>query len=130
MLALLFALFFAVHAANLRRPDLAMARLKRRREQSNSSRPTTYESVRKRGGASTIPDASDRATAESAQPAERHPITHHCPIPGCEKGFEGSRRGWCTHVASARLRPGWQSEVIDSEDRKRLFREEFGDWFE
>ena len=127
MLALLFAFFFILYAANLGRPDLAMARLVRSREESNSKRSTSYESVRKRGEVSAVRGSSDRPTAGSSS---RRGIVHRCPIPGCEKVFEGSRRGWDSHVASARLHPGWQPEAIDGEDRKRLFREEFGVWFE
>ena len=57
-------------------------------------------------------------------------VVYRCPIPGCDKVFIGSRGGWDTHVGSVRLHPAWKSSVGDPKMRKRLFREEFGDWFE
>lgn len=55
---------------------------------------------------------------------------YRCPIPGCGKVFGGSRAGWDAHVGSTRLHPQWRRGVADPEERKRLFREEFRDWFE
>jgi len=53
----------------------------------------------------------------------------HCPIPGCSMEFLGSRGGWDGHVLSLRTHPEWHPEVDDPEERKRLFKEEYGTWF-
>ena len=55
---------------------------------------------------------------------------YRCPISGCGKVFGDSRRGWDAHVGSARMHRGWRSEIDNPEERKRAFREEYGDWFE
>ena len=70
--------------------------------------------------------ASRAGAGSGANGGEAYP----CPIPGCGKVFAGSRGGWDAHVGSARLHPQWRRGVADPEERKRLFREEFGDWFE
>ena len=67
--------------------------------------------------------------AESGSSANRG-VVYPCPIPGCEKVFSGSRGGWDAHVGSARAHPEWWPGVDDPEERKRLFRDEFRDWFE
>ena len=59
-----------------------------------------------------------------------HGVVYPCPIPGCDKVFSGSRGGWDAHVGSVRLHPEWRPRVGEPEERKRLFREEFRDWFE
>ena len=51
-----------------------------------------------------------------------------CPIPGCSKVFHVSRGGWDAHVGSLRRHPGWHPDVPDPEERKRIFRDEYGDW--
>ncbi len=53
-----------------------------------------------------------------------------CPIPDCSKKFYGSRRGWDAHVASFRMHPEWHSEIRNDAERKRLFRQEFPNWFQ
>ena len=58
-----------------------------------------------------------------------HDTEYRCPIPGCERVFVGSRRGWDAHVGSARLHRGWRPDVADPKERRRMFREEFGHWF-
>lgn len=55
--------------------------------------------------------------------------TYRCPIPGCGKVFAGSRGGWDGHAGSLRKHPDWNPEVTDPEQRRQLFRREFGDWF-
>ena len=67
--------------------------------------------------------------AESGSSANRG-VVYRCPIPGCEKVFSGSRRGWDAHVGSARVHPEWWPGLDDPEERKRLFRDAFRDWFE
>ena len=52
-----------------------------------------------------------------------------CPIPGCPKVFYVSRGGWDAHVASHRTHPDWHPEVLDPEERKRLFKETYARWF-
>ena len=64
-----------------------------------------------------------RETVSTALP------TYRCPIPGCEKMIVGSRGGWDGHVGTLRKHPYWQPEVTEPEQRRRLFRREFGDWF-
>ncbi len=51
-----------------------------------------------------------------------------CPIPGCDKVFKSGRLGWDAHVASRRVHPWWHPHIADPEERKRLFRLEFGNW--
>ncbi len=53
-----------------------------------------------------------------------------CPIPGCAKIFHGSRGGWDAHIASLCKHPNWHPSVQDDEKRKRLFKREYGYWFE
>ena len=63
---------------------------------------------------------------------ERHPETgvpHACPIPGCAHVFHDSRGGWDAHVATHGRHPGWHPETSDPEERKRLFRVEFPEFF-
>lgn len=71
---------------------------------------------------------------------DRRPVRRHtssesgggeypCPIPGCPKVFHGSRGGWDAHVESLRKHPDWRPDVSDAEERKRIFRDEYGDWF-
>ena len=55
---------------------------------------------------------------------------YRCPIPGCDKVFSGSRRGWDRHVESPRMHPNWHPEVRDPDERKRLFMRDYLEWFE
>jgi len=52
-----------------------------------------------------------------------------CPIPGCQKVFNGSRGGWDAHSGSLKKHPEWHPEIDDPEGRKARFRAEFADWF-
>jgi len=52
-----------------------------------------------------------------------------CPIPGCEKIYEGTRGGWDSHVASVRAHSLWHPEVVSAEERKLRFKEEFSEFF-
>ena len=67
--------------------------------------------------------------AESGSSANRGG-PYPCPIPDCKKVFSGSRGGWDAHVGSARAHPEWRPGVGDPEERKRLFRDEFRQWFD
>ena len=49
-----------------------------------------------------------------------------CPIPGCSKIFRNSRGGWDTHVGSLRKHPDWHPDVSNPEERKRIFKAEYG----
>jgi len=74
------------------------------------------------------------ARSGSAKRAPRQPRLGEsevvaCPIPGCTKVFAG-RGGWDAHVASLRTHPGWHPDVSGAAERKRLFREAFGWFFE
>lgn len=53
-----------------------------------------------------------------------------CPIPDCSHIFESGRGGWDAHVASLRMHPNWRHDVPASEERKRLFKLEFPEFFE
>ena len=75
----------------------------------------------RKAGTAPVPKAGSASTTA---------LAYRCPIPGCEKVFSGSRRGWDAHVGSARLHPEWRPGVGDPEERKRLFREEFRECFE
>ncbi len=52
-----------------------------------------------------------------------------CPIPGCQKVFNGSRGGWDAHIGSLKKHPEWHPEIDDPEGRKARFKAEFTDWF-
>ncbi len=52
-----------------------------------------------------------------------------CPIAGCSKVFGGTSGGWDSHVEGLGKHPSWHAEVIDHRGRKRLFKEEFPEWF-
>lgn len=52
-----------------------------------------------------------------------------CPIQGCPKVFHGSRSGWDGHVGSLRLHSDWHRRVSDPEERRRIFKHEYADWF-
>ena len=56
-------------------------------------------------------------------------VTYGCPVPGCSNTFVGSRGGWDAHVASTRTHPDWYPGVADPDERKRLFKNEFSNWF-
>ena len=70
------------------------------------------------------------SSASSAISRSQRGNDHRCPIPGCRKIFRESRRGWDGHVGSPRMHPEWHPEVLRAKERRRLFRAEFGDWFE
>ena len=73
------------------------------------------------GSDKPLPRASSNASCSTE---------YRCPIPGCEKTFSGSRRGWDGHAGSPRLHPRWCPKIGSPEERKRIFRAEFGDWLE
>ena len=52
-----------------------------------------------------------------------------CPIPKCDRVFHGSRAGWDAHVASRAKHPDWHANIADGTDRKRLFKQQYRDWF-
>ena len=56
-------------------------------------------------------------------------VVYPCPIPACTKVFRGSRGGWDAHVESSRMHPHWHPDVTDRGKRKRLFRQQYADWF-
>ena len=56
-------------------------------------------------------------------------VTYGCPVPGCSNTFVGSRGGWDAHVASTRTHPDWYPGVADPVERKRLFKNDFSNWF-
>ena len=60
---------------------------------------------------------------------QRDGLKHPCPIPGCDKVFTGTRSGWDAHVGSSRKHPDWYPEVMDSVERKRLFKRDYPEWF-
>lgn len=85
-------------------------------------------SFRQKAQASHTPEKrssgrSKRETVSTAQP------TYRCPIPGCDKVFVGSRGGWDGHAGSLQKHPDWHPKITEPEQRRRLFRREFGDWF-
>ena len=52
-----------------------------------------------------------------------------CPIPGCAHVYRNGRGGWDARVASLRTHPDWHPEAKVGEARKRLFRQEYPDFF-
>jgi hypothetical protein len=55
--------------------------------------------------------------------------TYPCPISGCDKVYQGSRGGWDAHVGSLRIHPSWHPELERAEDRKRIFKIDFPEFF-
>ena len=55
---------------------------------------------------------------------------YSCPIPGCQKVFNGSRGGWDAHVASPKKHPEWHPEIDAPYERKARFGAKFPDWFQ
>lgn len=84
---------------------------------------------RKSGSKSRLARKAPKQRSASMSEANRGFI-RRCPIQGCEKEFRGSRGGWDAHVGSVRAHPDWLPGVNDSDERKRLFRDNFPDWFE
>ena len=93
---------------------------------SGSSKRTTEKSSRPIAGSRSRVGALPRRAASKGNRGH----VYRCPIPGCGKVFVGSRGGWDAHVGSVRLHRAWRSGINVPEERKRLFRKEFGDWFE
>lgn len=61
--------------------------------------------------------------------SDRISRTYPCPIPGCTHVFRGSRGGWDAHVGAISRHPQWHPEVVDPEERKKLFKQVFPEWF-
>jgi hypothetical protein len=69
---------------------------------------------------------------KTARPQAENPSgsrTYPCPIPGCAHVFHNTRGGWDAHVASLARHPQWHPDLQDPVERKRLFKQEFADWF-
>ena len=64
---------------------------------------------------------------ETAKPSAR--AAYPCPIPGCSKVFTVTRGGWDAHVAPRGKHSDWHPDVTDPDDRKRMFKTEYGQWF-
>jgi hypothetical protein len=60
---------------------------------------------------------------QTAQPFPR------CPIPGCLKEWPNGRGGWDAHVGSPKNHPAWHPAVVDADERRRLFKAEFPEFF-
>lgn len=69
------------------------------------------------------PAAAVRNTSSESGGAE-----YPCPIPGCSHIFRNSRGGWDTHVGSLRKHPDWHPDVSNHEERKGIFKDEYGYW--
>ena len=67
------------------------------------------------------PAAAGRNTSSESGGAE-----YPCPIPGCSKIFRRSRGGWDAHVGSLRIHPDWHPDVSNPEERKWIFKAEYG----
>ena len=77
---------------------------------------------------SDLPLSSSSPSRRSTE-ARRDGLEHPCPIPGCHKVFTGTRSGWDAHIGSSRKHPDWYPEVMDSVERKRLFKRDYPEWF-
>ena len=75
--------------------------------------------------AATPPRQAARRQAENPSGSRIYP----CPIPGCAHVFHNTRSGWDGHIGSLRQHPQWHPDLQDPEERKRLFEQEFADWF-
>ena len=91
-------------------------------------RNLTTRSQNKRSSiSSSMHDVDTRIYGPSTKSSRN--IYYFCPISGCSKRFNGSRRGWDAHVASFRMHPDWHPNIKNGAKRKRLFRKEFQKWF-
>lgn len=68
---------------------------------------------------------------EEMRAARQNGTVHEypCPIAGCPQVFYGTRGGWDGHVGSPRMHPDWHPGVTDSEERRRLFKQDYAAWF-
>jgi hypothetical protein len=80
----------------------------------------------RRGEIQSRPSTSSEARRMQVRSAGR---TFRCPIKGCEKIYEGTRRGWDGHVGSARIHPCWRPDLTSAEARKRQFELQFPEFF-
>ena len=92
------------------------------------SRNLTTRSQNKRSSISSSMHDVDTQIYGPSTKSSRN-IYYFCPISGCSKRFNGSRRGWDAHVASFRMHPDWHPNIKNGAKRKRLFRKEFQEWF-
>jgi len=63
-------------------------------------------------------------------PSKQVSKAYPCPIAGCTHVFRNSRGGWDAHVGALSRHPRWHPEIVDAEERKKCFRQEFADWFQ
>ena len=75
------------------------------------------------------PDMSPRLVGAPRPPQRPPEPVFHCPIPGCDHVFTGSRAGWDAHVASVRIHPRWKPDVRNPAERKTLFRKTYPSFF-
>lgn len=68
-----------------------------------------------------------KSLARKAKSSER---SYPCPIPKCDKVFKGTRGGWDGHVGGFSIHPDWHPDVTDPEQRRKLFKKEFPDFFQ
>ena len=54
---------------------------------------------------------------------------YKCPIIGCDKVFINSRGGWDAHVGALKRHSHWYPEITDKMERKRVFKQDFPEWF-
>ena len=76
--------------------------------------------------AGAVPSGRSLTNVSSTADALR---TYPCPIPGCDKVYQGSRGGWDAHVGSLRIHPSWHPELESAEDRKQIYRIDFPEFF-
>lgn len=63
------------------------------------------------------------------QKADLSTKEYQCPIGDCGKIFKNSRAGWDSHVESTKIHPNWYPEINEGNERKKLFKHDFPDWF-
>ncbi len=74
------------------------------------------------------PRRSKSFVAPKSMESDPAPLT--CPLPGCGHPFRYGRGGWDAHIASLRKHPEWHPEIRDGDERKKLFRSEFPEFFD
>jgi hypothetical protein len=107
--------------------NLALREVTYRVTGSAGLRSAGHTVVNRVPGRASVPVSESPAAEDRAQRGGRQFV---CPIPGCDKVFRGSRGGWDAHVGAARLHPGWHADVTRPEDRRHLFKHEFGSFFD
>lgn len=87
------------------------------------------KSISESSQTNSVQDQNEPVSSVYSKVKGRNMRQYMCPIPGCDKIFNGSRGGWDGHAGSVRMHPDWHPDEEDHTKRVELFRLEFSDWF-